>query len=278
MNRKVLLSLVTAVLLLSLVLVGCQSGGIAQDVYDKVAAQLADAQAKITEAQNKLNELQASKDAAEKELKTRIAELEAQLAGLQGQLSESGLVGATKAETAEKIVKYYHDTHEYSTTDLFICSDMSSEVWNMLKAQGISARIVVGNVHNAISDILQSDHAWVLAEVAPGKYLALETTGGRVVPESENPLYYKGWYFNSPADLKRHNQLVREYNVRVGIRNQINTEANEVVDEHNKATNQTTADKLKAVYDKLVELRDTQETELNNIMAEINSLAKKCGT
>ena len=278
MNRKVLLSLVAAVLLLSFVLVGCQSGGIAQDVYDKVAAQLAEAQAKITEAQNKLNELQASKDAAEKELKTRIAELEAQLAGLQGQLSESGLVGATKAETAEKIVKYYHDTHEYSTTDLFICSDMSSEVWNMLKAQGISARIVVGNVHNAISDILQSDHAWVLAEVAPGKYLALETTGGRVVPESENPLYYKGWYFNSPADLKRHNQLVREYNVRVGIRNQINTEANEVVDEHNKAADQTTADKLKAVYDKLVELRDTQETELNNIMAEINSLAKKCGT
>jgi len=278
MNRKILLSLVAAVLLLSFVLVGCQSGGIAQDVYDKVAAQLADAQAKITEAQNKLNELQASKDAAEKELKTRIAELEAQLAGLQGQLSESGLVGATKAETAEKIVKYYHDTHEYSTTDLFICSDMSSEVWNMLKAQGISARIVVGNVHNAISDILQSDHAWVLAEVAPGKYLALETTGGRVVPESENPLYYKGWYFNSPADLKRHNQLVREYNVRVGIRNQINTEANEVVDEHNKAADQTTADKLKAVYDKLVELRDTQETELNNIMAEINSLAKKCGT
>ena len=278
MNRKILLSLVAAVLLLSFVLVGCQSGGIAQDVYDKVAAQLADAQAKITEAQNKLNELQASKDAAEKELKTRIAELEAQLAGLQGQLSESGLVGATKAETAEKIVKYYHDTHEYSTTDLFICSDMSSEVWNMLKVQGISARIVVGNVHNAISDILQSDHAWVLAEVAPGKYLALETTGGRVVPESENPLYYKGWYFNSPADLKRHNQLVREYNVRVGIRNQINTEANEVVDEHNKAADQTTADKLKAVYDKLVELRDTQETELNNIMAEINSLAKKCGT
>jgi outer membrane murein-binding lipoprotein Lpp len=278
MSRKILLLLVAAVLLLSLVLVGCQSGGIAQEVYDKVAAQLADAQAKITEAQNKLNELQASKDAAEKELKTKIAELEARLAGLQGQLSESGLVGATKAETAEKIVKYYHDTHEYSTTDLFICSDMSSEVWNMLKAQGINARIAVGNVHNAISDILLSDHAWVLAEVAPGEYLALETTAGRVVPESENPLYYKGWYFNSPADLKRHNQLVREYNVRVGIRNQINTEANEVVDEHNKAADQTTADKLKAVYDKLVELRDAQETELNNIMAEINSLAKKCGT
>ena len=278
MNRKVLLALVAAVLLLSFVLVGCQSGGIAQDVYDKVAAQLADAQAKITEAQNKLNELQASKDAAEKELKTRIAELEAQLAGLQGQLSESGLVGATKAETAEKIVKYYHDTHEYSTTDLFICSDMSSEVWNMLKAQGINARIAVGNVHNAISDILQSDHAWVLAEVAPGEYLALETTAGRVVPESENPLYYKGWYFDSPVNLKSYNQLIREYNIRVGIRNDLATEDKAVIEEHNQTNNPQTAEKLKAVHDKLVELVEQQEAELNNLMNEINSLAKKCGT
>jgi DNA repair exonuclease SbcCD ATPase subunit len=278
MNRKVLLSLVTAVLLLSFVLVGCQSGGIAQDVYDKVAAQLADAQAKFAEAQNKLNELQADKDAAEKELQAKIAELEAQVAGLQSQLSESGLVGATKAETAEKIVKYYHDTHQYSTTDLFICSDMSSEVWNMLKAQGISARVVVGDIHNAISDILLSDHAWVLAEVAPGEYLALETTGGRVVPESENPLYYKGWYFSSPADLKRHNQLVREYNVRVGIHNDLAAEDRAVVEEHNQTTNPQTADKLKAVHDKLVELIEQQQADLNNLMNEINGLAKKCGT
>ena len=74
MNRRVLLTLVTAVFLLSLALVGCQSGGIAQEVYDTVAAQLQDAQAKIVEAQNKLNELQTSKDAAEKEFQAKIAE------------------------------------------------------------------------------------------------------------------------------------------------------------------------------------------------------------
>jgi hypothetical protein len=161
---------------------------------------------------------------------------------------------------------------------MFICSDMSSEVWNMLKAEGINAKIVVGNKDAAIGDILLSDHAWVHAEIAPGEYLALETTGGYVVTESENPLYYKGWSFDSPADLKANNDLIKEYNVRVEIRNQIAVEVNEVLNEHNEATNQTTADKFKAVYDKLMELKDGQEIELNKIKTEIDSLATKCGT
>jgi hypothetical protein len=70
-----------------------------------------------------------------------------------------------------------------------------------------------------------------------------------------------------------YNQLIREYNIRVVIRNQINGEANEVAEEHNQATSQTTADKLKAVYDKLIELRGQQEAELNNILVQINGLA-----
>lgn len=277
MKIKVLLGLITVVFLLSVFLVGCE-GGIAQEVYDKVMAQLDDAQAKITEAENKINDLQDKKVAAEAEFQSaqaRINELVDQISGLVEQYE---LTGATKAETAEKIVKYYHDTHVYSTYDLFVCSDMASEVWNMLKAQGIEAKIVVGNKDTAIGNILDSDHAWVLAEVAPEEELALETTGGFVVTKSENPLYYRGWYFDSPAKLKSHNQLVREYNIRIGIRNQINDEANEVADEHNQASNPTTADKLKAVYDKLVEIREQQEAELNKIEAEIKSLATKCGT
>jgi len=143
----------------------------------------------------------------------------------------------------------------------------------MLKAQGISAIVVVGNKDALISDILQSNHAWVLATVAPGEYLALETTGGYTVKKSENPLYYVGWSFNSPADLKANNDWIKEHNTRVGFRNQINTEVNKVVALHNSASSPAEADKYQAVYDKLVELRTAQETELNNLMAKIEELA-----
>ena len=196
---KLALVLTTAVILLSFLLAGCSSG-IPQAQYEPVAAQLVKAKEQVARLQDEVKGLTAQKDAANAELKTaqaKIAELQGQVGGLKEQAT---LTGATPAETAAKIVRNYHETHVYSTYDLFVCSDMASEVWNMLKAQGISAIIAVGNKDTAIADIIQSNHAWVLAEVAPGEYLALETTGGYVVPRSQNTLYYRGWSFNSPAD------------------------------------------------------------------------------
>ena len=273
MKKKLLLAIITAVLLLSVALAGCQAGGIAQEVYDQLAAQLTDAQAKLTEAQNKLTKLQSEKSTLDAELQkaqAKINELQGQVGGLKEQAT---LTGATPAETAEKIVKNYHETHVYSTYDLFVCSDMAAEVWNMLKAQGIKAIIAVGDKDKAINDIIQSVHAWVLAEVNPGEYLALETTGGYVVPKSKNALYYRGWSFDSPLNLKGYNQLVREYNTRVGIRNQIAAEDKKVIEEHNKATDPATAERLEAVHNKLVELIKQQEAALINVMNEINKLA-----
>jgi hypothetical protein len=143
----------------------------------------------------------------------------------------------------------------------------------MLKAQGIKAVIVVGNKDTAISNILQSDHAWVLAEVNPGEHLALEATGGYVVPRSKNPLYYRGWSFDSPVSLKSHNERVREYNTRVSIIMDIQNEVKVVADEHDRSTDPITADKLLAVSNKLVEVRDKMDAELKNIKAELDALA-----
>ncbi len=298
MRKKLLLALVTAVFLLSVALVGCQGGGIAQEEHDRVVAQLeneqaevAEAQTQLTGAQNELDDLTAEKAAVDAELaaaqaelataqaeipvaQARIAELEAQVSSLREQYE---LVGETVAETVEKIVKYYHDTHVYTAYDLFVCADMAAEIWNMLEAQGINSIMVVGNKDTAIEDILLSNHTWVLAEVAPGEYLALEATGGYVVLESDNPLYYRGWSFDSPADIKDYQNLVREYNTRVSIRNELAAEDREVVDLYNQSTNQQEADQLLAVHDKLAELILQHESVLISIKAEIESLATECG-
>jgi len=274
MKRKLLLTLVTTVFLLSVILTGC-GGGVAQESYDQLAAQFSDCQSKIQEAQ-------ANIDTMEADMNTLLADLEdcrdenhelaKQVADLKAQYE---LVGATPAETAEKIVRYYYDTHEYTMIDLFICSDMAGEVWNMLKAQGIDAIVAVGNTDTSVSDILQSNHAWVLAEVAPGEYLALEATAGRVIQRSENPLYYNCWYFESPADLKSHNEMVREYNVRVGIITDVHDEVVAVATEHDQSTDPVTADKLLAVYEKLVEIRDAMDADLQLLKAELDSLAQR---
>ncbi|MFC1901503.1 hypothetical protein ACFLX3_01040 [Chloroflexota bacterium] len=271
MRRKVVLILTTLIILVSCMLSGCSS--ISQEQYEQIAAQLVKTKEQIDRLQGEAKGLAAERDTTGDALQAaqaKIAELEGKVGGLQEQYD---LGGATPEEAVKKIVRNYYETHEYSTTDMFICGDMASEVWNMLKAQGINAKIVVGNKDTAVLNILESNHAWVLAEVASGEYLALETTGGSTVPKSQNPLYYRGWSFDSPAKLKSHNNLVREYNVRVSIRNQIVTEDREVVEEHNRATSQSTADKLKAVHDKLIKLIELQEAEINNIKSEIDVLA-----
>ena len=138
MRSKLTLLLITA-LLASCLLAGCQSG-VPQELYDEVLAQFNAAQAKIDEARGNISQMEAERDALLADLKScrdESAELAGQIAGLKEQYE---LTGATPAETAEKIVRYYYDTHEYSKTDMFTCGDMAAEVWNMLKRQGIAVQ------------------------------------------------------------------------------------------------------------------------------------------
>jgi outer membrane murein-binding lipoprotein Lpp len=280
MKKRILFILITAViLLLPLVFTGCQSGGVSQGKYDELNNSYQNALAQIEALNNQVSSLNSQVDADTAAIQAKddkIAYYESRVADLQSQVNalkaEYELAGATPAETAANIVRYYHDTHVYSKYDLFVCSDMAAEVWNMLKAIGIDSIIAVGNVDTAISNILDSNHAWVLAEVAPGQYLALETTGGFTVTASENSSYYHGWSFVSPADLKSYNNLVQEYNIRVSFRNLLAGEVNEAIDLYNSCP-PAEEDKWLTLYNKLKELMTEQETVLNTLTAQINSLA-----
>jgi hypothetical protein len=91
---------------------------------------------------------------------------------------------------------------------MYACAQMSQDVWDMVETKGISAIINVGNVTQNINTIQEADHTWVLAEVSPGEYIALETTGGYLVCSDpsicavNNPRYYIGWNFKTPKELQ----------------------------------------------------------------------------
>jgi len=110
--------------------------------------------------------------------------------------------------TITKIVEVYHQTHTYNLPDMYACAQMSEDVWDQVETQNINAIIEIGRVDQDISSEQQSNHAWVLAEVSPGEYIAMETTGGYLVCSDpsicavDNPLYYKGWSFDTPKDLQ----------------------------------------------------------------------------
>ncbi len=112
-------------------------------------------------------------------------------------------------QAVKEIAQEYASTHTYMgvrnghPSDIYVCVDMAMDVWNMIETRGMNAAIYIGNIDRAVSQITDANHAWVLAEVGPGQWLAVETTGGFTVTQAENALYYKGWKYDTPSDLKR---------------------------------------------------------------------------
>jgi len=129
----------------------------------------------------------------------------------------------TKIQKLEKIVQNYHATHTYSKIDLFVCTDTSIDVWNLVKTEGTNAEICVGNVEENITQspkIFENmNHAWVIAETEPFTWIALETTGDYLVwgdnksngEFMENSLYYHGLCFDNPSEFKEFLKLREDY-------------------------------------------------------------------
>jgi len=130
----------------------------------------------------------------------------------------------TNLEKVKRIAEEYHKTHTYTLPDFFVCSDMAIDVWNLIKTQGIDAKLCAGNIESVYSDtetkLRKMNHAWVLAEVTPFKYVGVETTGGYLVygsgvsdgSEVENDLYFSnGRCFNSPKEFKTFSDLRTKY-------------------------------------------------------------------
>jgi hypothetical protein len=111
----------------------------------------------------------------------------------------------------QTILYNYHQQHTYMGNDLFVCVDMTMEVWNLLATAGIRSKLMAGNVQTDITNgstfrnyLAGMNHAWVLAEVSPALWIPLETTGGYIVdPSMQNfHLYNMGVMFENPKEFK----------------------------------------------------------------------------
>ena len=117
---------------------------------------------------------------------------------------------AKKIQTLAEIVADYHKKSTSSKAADFMCAEMAMGLWNELRAQGIPAQILVGNVEEDMVSFFDANHAWVLAETSPGLYVALEATGGFVAYATDNPKYYFGHAFTNPKQFKDCIALERE--------------------------------------------------------------------
>jgi hypothetical protein len=136
---------------------------------------------------------------------------------VQNEVPPSETMEVDEFAELNNILEEFSKTHTYSARDDFMCVDMSTELWNIVKTSGYNAEICIGNVDEDISgetDLLnwlnRMDHAWVLIEKEPFTWLAAESTGGFLVfgegksegYYEENDLYYQGLCFKTPGEYK----------------------------------------------------------------------------
>ncbi len=116
-----------------------------------------------------------------------------------------------KERVLSEIASKYADAHTDAGDDLLTSLDMANDLWNQLLTNNIKAAVMIGNVHTNIDTLLDADHAWVQAEAAPGKMVALDPHEGRIISHDENPRFYRGHLFSTPKELKEYQSLARQY-------------------------------------------------------------------
>lgn len=122
-------------------------------------------------------------------------------------------------EMVQNIASVYHNTHQYYVGE-YDCKYMAMDLWDMLTKMGINTKIMVGSTDANVTQLRDTDHVWIIAEVAPEQWMAVDPTGGYLVCSNptvirdirsgnitplcakDNPLYYRGWVMNNPHELE----------------------------------------------------------------------------
>ena len=89
---------------------------------------------------------------------------------------------------------------------VYDCDNMAIAFWEEATAEGYQVQIAVGNVHEDITSIYETDHSWCLVwiedipQMGEG-WLAIEVTAAQPVFKEDNPRYYYGFFYDSPSEL-----------------------------------------------------------------------------
>lgn len=192
-------------------------------------------------------------------------------------LLEPSLEDSKNDAIVAEILADYHKKHTYvgketgAKENIFVCGDMACDVWNMVETKGIKARIQIGNVKIRIKTMLDADHAWVMAEVSPGKWLAAETTGGYIVRFSKNERYYSGYSFSNPNDYKEYALLAREYNAAVVKEQNALNDYNQMVRNYNNS-DRISKIRLRSELDRSEAVVDARRGDLLEIAGRLKAL------
>lgn len=123
-----------------------------------------------------------------------------------------------RADVIRDVMAEYAAKNHYSKLSETQCKQMSEAIWFRLTSKGVPARLATGNVQLPSTGaglngyLATANHAWVMAEVSDGKWLALEATNGTVINKRKSPFHYtSAVFFDRPENVYRFDGLRRQW-------------------------------------------------------------------
>ena len=170
-----------------------------------------------------------------------------------------------------QIATDYHNAHTYLGKDGYVCGDMACDVWDMIISKGIHAKIEIGNVEQDIESTREANHAWVIVDVAPGKQVAVEATGGFLVYPEQNKRYFYGHAFGDPRDFKEYVRLLKKFREARERGRQVGESYNEMVAQYNSATGPART-ALKSLLEQRKAVLNQLHSDFQDCQRELDSL------
>jgi hypothetical protein len=106
-------------------------------------------------------------------------------------------------QTTRQVNTTYYQWHTYIANETD-CNDMACDLWDMLRRQGITSLIAIGNMDLKGETFGQCNHAWLLIGTGSGKYFALEPTNGQIYlgNDPQWSQYAECLLYAKPSDLR----------------------------------------------------------------------------
>lgn len=110
---------------------------------------------------------------------------------------------AVNISIINELVRNYYDSHQYYE-DIYDCDQMASDLWDQARANGLEARLVLGNYMKNVNSPMDIDHAWVIVMTSNDEWLAADPTSGTLQFFTSSPRYYHGIVMNNPAEMSNY--------------------------------------------------------------------------
>ena len=113
-------------------------------------------------------------------------------------MTSIGVVACIAREASLSKIRAVTATNHYGPRE---CMNATEDLYYDLKTAGFNPKILAGRIGSEAKAPEDINHVWIVVEDLPGDWVTVESTAGRVIPESLERYYRGAILFETPGEM-----------------------------------------------------------------------------